>query len=76
MPKINYDTAKQQLKTLLSLFNEKDTINQLVDQLDDKKVKDIADRLLKDIEDEHWPSTGAQQTIKATININVVRPNA
>jgi hypothetical protein len=76
MPKINYDTAKQQLKTLLSLFNEKDTINQLVDQLDDKKIKDIADRLLKDIEDEHWASTGAQQTIKATININVVRPNA
>lgn len=76
MPKIDYDAARAQLKSLLSIFNEKDTIQQLVDQLDDKKVKEITGRLLKDIEDEHWASTGAQQTIKATINVNVVRPNA
>ncbi|UPT66912.1 MAG: hypothetical protein M0D57_21205 [Sphingobacteriales bacterium JAD_PAG50586_3] len=76
MPKINYDTAKQQLKDLLSTFNEKKSnIEQLVDTLDDKKVKDIADRLLKDIEDEHWASTGATQTIQATINVKVVPRN-
>jgi hypothetical protein len=69
-------TAKKQLADLLMQVPAgNNTITDLIESLDDKKIKQILLRLVKDIQDEHWSSTGAQQTIQATINIEVVQPN-
>lgn len=66
-------TAKEQLVNLLLPFAGKDSgFSALVERLDDKQVKKLMLRIIKDIEDETWASTGAQQVIKANINIKIV----
>ena len=65
-------TAKQQLHTILLPYaSDAANLTNLIDKLDDKKLKKLLERLLKEVEDDAWSSTGAQQTIKATINVKI-----
>jgi hypothetical protein len=65
-------TAKQQLHTILLPYaSDSANLTNLIDKLDDKKLKKLLERLLKEVEDDAWSSTGAQQTIKATINVKI-----
>ena len=65
-------TAKQQLHNILLPYaSDAANLTNLIGKLDDKKLKKLLERLLKEVEDDAWSSTGAQQTIKATINVKI-----
>jgi hypothetical protein len=77
MPKINETTAKEQLiALLLPVAPGNDELPILVNKLTPKQLTKLLNEFVTAIEDVHWAGTGAQQTIKATIEFIEFPANA
>jgi hypothetical protein len=55
----------------LPVAQNKEEMPALINKLTTKQLTKLLDGFVTAIEDDAWSSTGAQQTIKATINVKI-----